>query len=129
MTTTTIDVTITPTGKNGNDVDCDITGTSPYVLDNAIVLPTDAGDFAINFNLVPGPGGTYSWDSAGPFGNDTGKCPKGKGSAKGQFTFGGVNGNTMTVNASQQSQPSVVHYRLNFQGGSSCDPIIINGLS
>jgi len=125
--TTRIDITVTPRGGNGPNVECDITGPTPYVTDNAIFLPLDSGDFDVYFTL---PDGELTWDDC-PFGAQAGKCPKGKpppsGTKQGQFTAYRETDRVMKLNATGQSKVSVIHYLMNFRGGNSCDPIIING--
>ena len=127
--TTRIDITVTPTGGAGPNVECDITGPADYVTDHAIFLPLNSGDFEIYFTLDPGPQ-SLSWN-ANPFAAHVGKCPKGPtpppNQPQGQFTPDAPNGSVLRVQATGQSKRSVAFYKLNFNGGNSCDPIIING--
>ena len=124
---TRIDINVTPTGGNGPNVQCDITGPAEYVTDNAIFLPLDSGDFDVYFTL---PENGLTWDDC-PFGAQAGKCPKGKppqsGTKQGQFTAYRESDRVMRLSATGQSKVSVIHYLMNFRGGNSCDPIIING--
>jgi hypothetical protein len=118
---------VTRTGGHGANVQCDISGDPKYVASNAIFLPTNEGDFEISFKLDPASG--LSWDGRA-FCADVGKCPHGPaqdpGHPKGQFTASAPAGETLTVHAAGQGKRSVAHYRLDFAGGDSCDPIIIN---
>ena len=124
---TRIDINVTPTGGSGPNVQCDIAGPGEYVTDNAIFLPLDSGDFDVYFTL---PENGLTWDDC-PFGAQVGKCPKGKppqsGTNQGQFTAYRESDRVMRLQATGQSVVSVVHYLMNFHGGNSCDPIIING--
>ncbi len=124
---TRIDITVTPTGGAGPNVECDITGPPDYVTDHAIFLPLDSGDFEIYFTLDSK---SLSWNT-NAFGAHVGKCPKGPtpppNQPQGQFTPDAPNGSVLRVQATGQSKRSVAFYKLNFNGGNSCDPIIING--
>ena len=124
---TRIDITVTPTGGAGPNVECDITGPPDSVTDHAIFLPLDSGDFEIYFTLDSK---SLSWNT-NAFGAHVGKCPKGPtpppNQPQGQFTPDAPNGSVLRVQATGQSKRSVAFYKLNFNGGNSCDPIIING--
>ena len=123
---TRIDITVTPTGGAGPNVECDITGPPDYVTDHAIFLPLDSGDFEIYFTLDSK---SLSWNT-NAFGAHVGKCPKGPtpppNQPQGQFTPDAPNGSVLRVQATGQSKRSVAFYKLNFNGGNSCDPIIMN---
>lgn len=118
----TIDVSVKPTGVavNGNEVECDLKGAE--VTDDAIFLP-QSGDYDINFKLDAA--GAASWDTNDPFCAKNGKCPPPKAAAHGQVTLKSVSAKTLTVTAKAPGQRNVVHYRLNFADGTTCDPIII----
>lgn len=125
--TITIDVTFV-TG-NGPNVVCDITGDPTYVTNNAIFLPLASDtDYILNFTFHPGTSG-LSWNSSA-FGADVGQCPHRPppppGTQQGQFIAGAPIGNVLQVIAAGQPCRSVAHYKLNFNAGNSCDPIIIN---
>lgn len=124
---TRIDINVKYVEGKGPNVHCDISGPTPYVLDNAIFLPLDSGDFDLYFTVS---GGDLKWDDC-PFGAKVGKCPEGKpppsGTKQGQFTAYRESDSVMKLNATGQLDRSVVHYLMNFKAGNSCDPIIING--
>jgi hypothetical protein len=126
-----ITVNVTPVERDGNVVMCDITEVPPtggYVIGGVIFLPDGPGDsFQINFDLQPG-NGVVGWDTQNPFWSRNGGCPRGKGNSP-QLNPGAPVGNRLTVNAARLPGPgkNVEHYRLNFNGGRYCDPIIING--
>jgi hypothetical protein len=122
---TGISVTVTPQTTNGSDVQCDLSGTS--VTDDAIFLDVKEA-YDITFNLVTGPGGTYVFDANKPFCNQAKHCPPALpgGSDHAPFSVTANNGNAITVHVDPVPSRAVAHYRLNFNGGYSCDPIIIH---
>lgn len=128
--TKTINATVTPRGGHGPNVQCDITGSPPDVVNNAVFVPLNT-DATIYFTLVPGNGvaGWKSNASNGAFCSDLGKCPvtpsPAPGTKQGQFTAQPPAGNVLQVDVSASPNRSVAHYRLEFDSGS-CDPIIIN---
>ena len=113
-------VSVTPTGKNGNEVHCDITGKE--VVDDAIFLASDKS-YDIVFDLDAAAAET--WDQQNPFCASNGKCPPVNAPAHGQYKVKSVSAKTLTVEARAPNARSVIHYRLNFAGGGTCDPIII----
>src|SRR5215217_4082861 len=112
--TTSVNVTVTPTNKQGNDVDCDIAG--PDVVNNALWL-SDDDDYDVTFTLVPNPGaGVTSW-APSPFANRTGKCPKAAGLNPPCSRFKFDPAGNPVINVDGRSGRSVVHYRLDFNAG------------
>ena len=129
LTQVTIEIKVTFVTGKGPNVVCTITGDPTYVTSNAIFLPlADDTDYILNFTFDPGTSG-LSWDS-NAFGADVGQCPHHAppppGTKQGQFIAGAPIDSLLQVIASGQSRRSVAHYKLNFNGGNSCDPIIIN---
>lgn len=118
-------ITVTPQATNGLDVECDFSG-SP-VTDDAIFLALDQA-YDITFNLTAGPGGAYTFDGNKPFCNQAKNCPPKLpgGSAHGPYSVASKSGNSITVHVDPVKARAVAHYRLNFNGGYSCDPIIIH---
>jgi len=128
---TQITVTVTPGNPNSNnEVACRLHVAPPrYLVDDAIWL--DPGqDYDIRFNLTAA-NGVNDWHAA-PFGNQAGTaCPDASAGPNGPFGRGPAGGGGgvppfMTVNVRNGSR-SVNSYRLNFNDGYFCDPIIIIG--
>jgi hypothetical protein len=121
-----ITVTVSPTSVNGNDVECDITGTG--VTDNSIFLSGSAGG-EITFNLVAGPAGTFAFDTGNPFGNQMGRCPRNAAKPRSPCSLASSpapTASSFTMNVAPITGKAVSFYRLNFTQGKSCDPIIIH---
>ena len=125
MTITTLAITVTPQVTNGTDVECDFSGRA--VTDDAIFLNLNESS-DITFTMATGPGGSYSFDSGKPFCNQSKHCPPKlpAGSAHGPYSVRSNNGNSITVHVDPVPARAVSHYRLNFNGGCSCDPIIVH---
>ena len=125
--TTNITVTVTPGTPNPNkEVPCQLHVAPPqYLIDDAIWLdPTQ--DYSLTFNL-PG-GGPRTWDVAGqPFCNMKGQCPGQNGTTQNGFNVTNKGPNAITVYVPAQGGKAVQHYRMNFDNGYSCDPIIVVG--
>lgn len=120
----TINLKVTPGAKIGqNELECDITGHKDYVVDDAVMLPHDK-DFKLVFELDQN--AQVKWDRNNPFGAKTGKCPPTNAQAHSHIKKTSVNDRTLEVEARAPNKRSVVHYRLNFDDGSTCDPIIIH---
>lgn len=115
-----INVSVTPTGQTGSEVECDIAGSE--VVDDALFLGKDK-TCDITFTLDAGAAET--WDQRNPFCARNGKCPSVNAPAHGLFTVKNVSPKSLTVEAKAPNRRSVVHYRLNFAGGGTCDPVII----
>ncbi|HUP66730.1 MAG TPA: hypothetical protein VM145_00765 [Sphingomicrobium sp.] len=113
-------VSVTPTGINGNEVECDITGKE--VIDDALFLARDK-TYDIVFDLAAG--ATQTWDLQNPFCASNGKCPPVNAAAHGHYRVKSVSAKTLTIEAKAPNARSVIHYRLNFAGGGTFDPIII----
>jgi len=120
-----VTVTVTPQVTNGTDVECDFAGTD--VTDDAIFLDLDQA-YDITFKLVGGPGGTYSFHSSKPFCNQAKHCPPELpgGSAHAPYSVTPNGNDEIIVHVDRVPARAVAHYRLNFDGGCSCDPIIIH---
>jgi hypothetical protein len=130
---TRVQFTVTPQPPaDGNEIECDITGGS-NVVDDAIKLPKGSGyliDFVLDDNT-----GTYEWapivttgpNKSTPFVARNSKCPKAGKSVNGSYAPQSVVGTTLTVAApaTPQGRDEIIHYRLNFTNGETCDPIII----
>lgn len=109
-----------PAGKN---VSCDLRG--PGVVDNALFLDRDE-DYDITFELDAG--GPLTW-GPNPFGNAKGQCPP-DNPACGPRPPISVHGKrstptSITIHMDRQSDRTVEHFRMNFNGGLTCDPIIV----
>lgn len=124
---TNITVTVTPGNpKPDKEVPCKLVVAPPkYLVDDAIWLsPTE--EYNIMFNL-PG-GGPRTWDVAGnPFCNMKGQCPTAANGTQDGFNVTAKGANSITVNVTRQDPKAVQHYRMNFDSGYSCDPIIVVG--
>ena len=124
---TQITVTLTPGNpKPDKDVPCKLVVAPPkYLVDDAIWLsPTE--EYNITFNL-PG-GGPRTWDVAGnPFCNMKGQCPTASNGTQNGFGVTSKGANSITVHVPAQGSKAVQHYRMNFDSGYSCDPIIVVG--
>lgn len=129
---TAFTVTVTPKVTTGFDVECDLSDAPVGLLtDNALFLDLET-PYDITFKLVSGPGGNYSFYQSKPFCNQAKRCPPqlpgGSAHAPCSVTDdGGSNGGaSITVHIDRIQSRTVTNYRLNFDGGFSCDPIIIN---
>ena len=124
-----IDLTVTPQNKNGNDVQCSISGPTEFMDGQAIKLPLSEDEYRLKFRLADGGRVKVDWDNGNPFATKKGGgCPD-KHEKDDQFHGIQANGDTVTVIANGQDRKSVVHYRMNFADGSSCDPMIKNGFT
>lgn len=123
---TQINVTVTPGNPNGNAVPCQLHVAPPqYLVDGAIWLDP-AQDYNIMFNIVAG--NPRTWDVAGqPFCNMKGQCPAAAGGTQNGFNVTAKGPNAITVYVPAQGSRAVQHYRMNFDNGYSCDPIIVVG--
>ena len=121
-------VTVRPTGTTAPDVECDISG--PDVTDDAVFL-NNVDTYDITFLLRGGGGANPSqFDPANPFANRNAKCPGGKATPQPPCVVtvppAAPAYDSFTVQVSPTGNRGVSHYRLNFPGGLSCDPIIIH---
>jgi hypothetical protein len=118
-------VTVKPLSVNGNDVECDILG--PDVTDDAIFLQQNQ-DYDITIKLVPGPAGSYKFHQTKPFCNRNAKCPPALpgGNALPPFSAQRVSDTELLISAAKVNGRAVAHYRLNFDNGQTCDPVIIH---
>src|SRR5688572_4909395 len=90
-----INVTVTPVGLNGTDVDCDFAGAAE-VVSNALFLK-HSDDFDVTFQLVPAHGVT-NFAAQRPFCNQPNRCPRpGAGNAVPPFRLTANSGSTITV--------------------------------
>ncbi|MDQ3482350.1 MAG: hypothetical protein M3448_02930 [Pseudomonadota bacterium] len=116
-------ITVTPLPPaSGNEIECDISGTD--VIDDAIYLDRSR-DYLLAFQLDEH--GSYQWDRGDPFNARNGKCPKPNKPGNGRYKVASCTDHLLEVTARGPSLPKkeVVHYRLNFAGGITYDPIII----
>lgn len=128
---TAFTVTVTPTAPPvGSEVECDIAAAG-YETDNALFLPSGSA-YDITFQLMASPHGGYTFHTPRPFCNRRKHCPKPlpNGSVTNPYTVtddgSGNGGASITVHVAQVHGRAVTHYRLNFHGGYSFDPIIIH---
>lgn len=129
MKMTTVQYAVTPLPPaDGNEIECDVVGNN--VVDGAIRLPKGNG-YIIQFALND-PTGTYQWAAqtphSTPFTARNGKCPKAGKSANGSYRVTSASNSTLIVveaPATPGNRDEVIHYRLNFANGHTCDPIII----
>ena len=126
MATKSINVTVTPIGIAGNDVDCDFAGGGE-VISNAIFLDkTD--NYDITFQLVSAHG-VNAFAAQKPFCNQPKRCPKPPGgNATPPFQLTANTGNTITLHVAVDPIPKkkVSYFRLNFNNSLTSDPIIIH---
>jgi hypothetical protein len=117
-------VNVQALGVKGNDVDCHITGSD--VTDDAIFLELDK-QYDIAITLDPGSTGV-KFHQTKPFCNQNSKCPPELpgGNATHPFSVTRNSDTSLTIHAAPVHSRAVAHYRLNFDGGESCDPIIIH---
>lgn len=111
-----ISVTPQPDTGCGNEIECDITGTD--VVDDAICLQR-SNSHAITFNLPAG----WAWETTTPFVARQGKCPE-EDAMGGPFQPTIVSATQLQITVPQGGK-AIFHYRLNFDNGKTCDPIII----
>jgi hypothetical protein len=113
-------VTVSPQNTM-HGLECDITGKE--VHDDAIFLDHDKG-YEIEFTIPDD--SDWEWDVTDPFCARVGKCPPPGSPPHGLM---GVKGTPtrkkFTVDARPTGGKQVFHYRLNFRGGRTYDPVII----
>ena len=119
-----ITVTPLPGTGTGNDIECNSVGTN--VVDDAIFLP-NSGNYEITFAIPEDV--NVEWKQSDPFCARLKKCPR-KGAKSHplmEVKSGSVGPKAFVVQAKEDPGPisHVFHYRLNFAGGATCDPIII----
>jgi|SRR6478609_7129341 len=124
-TLTNVTVSVTPQSTNGTEVVCNFSGGA--VTDDAIFLGLNE-PYDLTFNLVNGPGGAYTFDTNNtPFCNQSNHCPAPNAPIKKPYSLNPTpTANSITVHVDPVPSRSVTHYRLNFSGGYSCDPIIVH---
>jgi len=125
-----VDVDVTPVVPQGSSVLCEIDpshGTpGRFVKGGFIKLPA-GGQYEVIFHLQEGDVPGLEFDTSDPFCSDSNTCPA-LGAHDGQYSNPRVTApTTLSVDATPAHPRNVVHYRLNFDGGAYCDPIIING--
>lgn len=120
------DVQVRRVGGSGNDVDCDISAAGKSD-DNAIFLNLNQ-PYEVTFRLQGNPG--FGFHRTNPFGTNRGKCPPASATAHAPFRVtafpSNANPHTFTVAVTPVTGRAVTYYRLNFDNGTSCDPIIIH---
>ncbi|QNM82182.1 hypothetical protein H8M03_09125 [Sphingomonas sabuli] len=120
----TIQLKVTPGPKGPHDeVECDLASHSDYLVDEALILPHDK-DFTLVFELDQN--APANWDLDNPFCARTGKCPPRKAQAHSHVRQTQVDKRRLEVEARAPNAKSVIHYRLNFDDGTTFDPIIIH---
>jgi hypothetical protein len=123
---TATSVTVTANSVTGTDVNCDFTGGD--VVDNALFVD-DSATTTIAFTLVDKTGQNVQFDTANPFNNQSGHCPRTAGSPKkpcGLQNPPAPTGTSFTMTVDPTNGRAISYYRLNFQNGLSCDPIIVH---
>ena len=124
MATRSINVTVTPVGVTGKDVDCDFSGAGE-VIGNALFLDK-SDNYDITFQLVSAHG-VNAFAAQKPFCNQPKRCPKPPGgNAVPPFHLTGNTGNTITLHVDPIPNKEVSYFRLNFNNGLTSDPIIIH---
>lgn len=125
---TNITVTVNPGNPQGNkEVSCNLVVAPPKYLVAPDIIWLDPGvDYDITFHLAPANGVT-NWHST-PFGNQAGSgCPATGAGACPPFTQNAGGGpNSMSIHVTGGGR-SVNSYRLDFNNGYFCDPIIVVG--
>jgi hypothetical protein len=121
-----IKVRVEKRSENGKEYECDILPddhqSGPYVSNNVITLPNKGGPFRIKYRLV-----NLDWNTADPFWSKKSGCPNGKGNDEEQIFLQPPNGREMAILDLNEGDKCQIHYRMNFQGGYFCDPIVDNG--
>jgi len=124
-----ISVNVTPKGAipPTGDVPCDITAKGNpgggSVHNNKIKLDDTEGPFCIQFHLD----NKLDWD-ADPIWIKKNVCPNNASSEPDQIWVDKTpQGQVLTIMNMNVGSPCELHYRLNFTGGLSCDPIMENG--
>ena len=128
-------VTVTPGNpRPDKEVPCQLVIAPPqYGVDNALWLDDPTQAYKVTFNLVGGVARPWSQHGAGgnpPFCNTTGQCPNAAAGPQNGFIVTPGGPNTITVDIPPQGAAgykAVQHYRMNFDGGYTCDPIIVVG--
>lgn len=115
------EVTISPR-NTAHGLECDIDGSN--VVDDAICLPRDRS-YMIRFTLDPSSQWKFNTDD--PFCARVGKCPPPDWPGEGSLRVSGTpTRDDFTVEArGTGGAKKIYHYRLNFEGGRTYDPIII----
>ena len=123
---TQITVMVNPGKPKGKEVDCGFNVTPPKYFKNGAIWLNVGQDYDIKFKIA-GANGVNDWGGT-PFGVQPGTaCPaatQGPTPPFGQGPGGGPGDMTMEVRSPAQSLNS---YRLNFNDGYFCDPIIVVG--
>ena len=121
--TETVKVTVEPYVNDEGRLECNITGDGGTVIDDAICLRRDR-EYQIDFKLHDN--SKYYWDVEDPFCAKVGKCPPRGAPQHGVVKLVGTpTRSQFTVEAKQTTSKQIFHYRLNFEGGRTYDPIII----
>lgn len=108
--------------NTAHGLECDITGRD--VIDDAICLPKERS-YLIKFRLDQE--SPWKFDTTNPFSARAGKCPPPDWPGEGKLKVTGTpTRDEFTVEAKDTGgSKKVYHYRLNFEGGRTYDPIII----
>jgi hypothetical protein len=125
----TIVIEVSPNGPpDGNgERQCTLTQRSagPHGRLNGqdVELDPTYGPFLIKFELD----NSLDWDSNNPFWIRRGSCPGSKYVDHKQIWSGGAKGKVVTIMDMNVDAPCTLRYRMNFDDGTYCDPIIENG--
>lgn len=118
-------VTVRPTGAaSGGEQACDIDSPG-NALNNAIFLDK-ATAYDVTFQLQGNPG--FGFDTNNPFSNQNSRCPRNAGPVRAPCALKNPpapTANSFTITVSPTAK-GVTYYRLNFDNGTSCDPVIIH---
>lgn len=119
-------VTKESAGSKPNEIICSITpkpGSEHYVADDEINLPSYGGPFQVTFELKP----PLNWQASDPFDTQKGTCPARGGNCSDQIWQQPPNGKTLSILNLNGGSRCDVHYRMNFDDGTWCDPVMNNG--
>lgn len=125
--TTMIKALVREVDRTGDEIICEILpdggSSATYVRNNLITLPAGEGPFRIRFRLEG-----LAWDPDHPIATAKGKCPAGKKANENeQIFFQLPNDRDLTIINLNAGDACQVHYRMNFDDGTYCDPIMDNG--
>jgi hypothetical protein len=117
-------VTVRPVDVSGMTVECDISGND--VTDDAIFLARNQ-TYDITLRLTPALG-VSRFHATKPFCNRNSKCPPElpRGNTSSPFGAQRISDTELLISAQAVNGKAVTHYRLNFDGDLTCDPVIIH---
>lgn len=114
-----------PDGKGERN--CTLTqksaGQHGRLVGQDIELDSQQGPFVIKFELD----NSLDWDANDPFWIRQGSCPGSKQIDNKQIWAGDAKGKSVTIMDMNVDAPCTLKYRMNFDDGTYCDPVIENG--